>query len=505
MKTLSGFREKERPWVIFLLLFGLVFFRFCYFGLEYFPQLDDYIQLHNYSAYYTFGQVVLDMDLLTARPLAALGDYFVWGQFWGFMMAGVAVISAMFAASACLFRAVWRQYFGTGYVFLVVYTLLPLGMEGTYWVSASNRVVPALFFTALAMWLFWRWCRDGKPLMVCLFFVTQLVSFGFYEQGLVLSVTGVFLIAILEFRVEWKRALFSLLTFVNAALYFMITKSFDTGYNLMANRMKLTLPWQDGWDLVFESASRQVEESFLSAGWKTMTRGFRRGLEVIFSDLNLLWVLILLALCALLFFCVKKYTVQTSRAPAGLTVGFLMALAPVTIFFVLAVPAFALRNTVFSFCGIALMADGLLGLILRKTKLRGVITGGLCTVFVLIACISSVSELADYRQTYYNDQQAAAAVREALDEGRAVPIGTKVAVVNLQPDYLPEQNFPYREHIHGATESVWAFTGLLSCESGNYAFPHVTPIPDPTGIDLTPFDVVLYYDHESGTALPYKK
>lgn len=495
----SGFFQKERGWLVFLLIFALVFFRFCYFGFAYFPQLDDYIQLHNYSAYYSFRQVVLDMDLLTARPLAALGDYFVWGSFWPALMAAVAVISAMFAGSACLFRAVLRQYFGTGYVFLAAYTLLPLGMEGTYWVSASNRVVPALFFTALAMWLFQKWCKDGKWPMLALFFVVEFISFGFYEQGLVLSVTGVFLVAILEFRVQWKRALFSLLTFVNVALYFIITKSFDTGYNLMANRMKLTLPWQEGWGQVFESAGKQVGSSFLVAGWKTTTRGFRRGLETIFSDFNFLWVLALIALCALLFFCVRRYTAETTRTPAALTVGFLMALAPVTIFFILANPAFGLRNTVFSFCGAALMADALLGLILRKTRHRATITAGLCTAFALVCCIASVSELADYRQTYLDDQKAATAVSAALGDGKDVPWGTQVAVVGLQGSYLPEQNFFYHEHIHGATESDWAFTGLLSCVSGNPGFPYTKPIPSAEGADLSQFGMVLLYDHESGT------
>lgn len=494
------FFQKERSWLIFLLIFGLIFLRFCYFGLTYFPQLDDYIQLHNYSTYFSFQQVVLDMDLLTARPLAALGDYFVWGSFWGAMLGGVALLSAMYAASAVLFRAVWRKYFGTGYLFLVLYTLLPLGMEGSYWVSASNRVIPSLLLTALSMWLFQRWCVDRKWPMVALWFVTQLLSFGFYEQGLVLSVTGTFLVALLEFRVELKRALFSLLTFVNVGLYFLITKSFDTGYNLMIGRMKLTLPWHAGWDEVFMSAGKQVGASFVKGGWNTLFTGLRRGLETIFSDFNFLWVLLLLALCALLFLAARKYTGEGTRTPAGLVVGFLFALAPVTIFFILANPAFGLRNTVFSFCGVALMADSLWGLLTRKLSRSGILTGGVCAALALVFCVAAVSELADYRQTYRDDQRAATAVSAALNNGVDVPLGTKVAVVGLQGSYLAEQNFAYREHIHGATESDWAFTGLLACVSGNPGFPYTTPIPNAEGVDLSRYGIVLYYDHQTGTA-----
>lgn len=500
MKRLHASLQKERGWLICLLLFGLIFVRFCYYGFQYFPQLDDYIQLHNYSTYYSFQQVVLDMDLLTARPLAALGDYFVWGGFWGALMLAVAILSALYAASAVLFRAVWRQYFGTGYVFLVVYALLPLGIEGTYWISASNRVVPALFFTALSMWLFQRWCRDGKWWRGVLWLLTQLVSFGFYEQGLVLSVTGTFLVALLEFKEQRRRALLSLLTFANAAVYFLVTKSFDTGYNLMMNRMKLTLPWQEGWDQVFGSAGRQVGAAFVAGGWKTAVRGFFRGVETLLSDFNFLWLLAVAALCLLLFFAARQYGGETGRAPTGMVVGFLMALAPVTIFFVLANPSFALRNTVFSFCGVALVADGLWGLLARKVRLGRSVTALLCTTFALLCAVAAVSEVHDYRLTYEEDQRAAAAVSAALNGGEGVVPGTKVAVLNLEANYLAEQNYYNHEHIHGATESTWAFTGLLSCVSGNYSFPYTTPVPQGQEADLSQFDVVLVYDRQSGTA-----
>ena len=62
--------QKERPWLVFALIFALVLLRFCYYGFTYYPQLDDYIQLHNQSAYYSAKAVILDMGLLSSRPLA---------------------------------------------------------------------------------------------------------------------------------------------------------------------------------------------------------------------------------------------------------------------------------------------------------------------------------------------------------------------------------------------------------------------------------------------------
>ena len=495
--------QKERPWLVFALIFALVLLRFCYYGFTYYPQLDDYIQLHNQSAYYSAKAVILDMGLLSSRPLASVMDYFFWSHFWSFLMAAVALISAMYAASACLFRRVWGEYFGTGYLFLVVYALLPLGMEGTYWISASNRVVPSLFFVALAMYLFQKWCRTGKVLWLPLYFVTQLTSFCFYEQGLVLSVTGVLLVGIIEFfRGNRSRSLFSLLTFVNAGIYFAFTGYFSTSTGQLGSRLRLTLPWQEGWDKVFLSAAGQTGESFLIGGYKTLVDGFRRGLACIAEDFSLLWVLVLMALCAALFLFARRFTAERPAGEAALPrrwallVGFLMALAPVTLFFVLSSPSVALRNTVFSFCGIALFLDAAWSMLLTRCPARGLITGAVCAVCAAVFSVAAVSELHDYRATTQADQRAARAITAAVegDEGA-------IAVLNLEPNYLSEQNFLYHEHIHGATESAWALAGLLSWAADTPAFPAATPVPMGgryTG-SLTEFGALLWYDHKTGT------
>lgn len=495
--------QKERPWLVFALIFALVLLRFCYYGFTYYPQLDDYIQLHNQSAYYSAKAVILDMGLLSSRPLASVMDYFFWSHFWSFLMAAVALISAMYAASACLFRRVWGEYFGTGYLFLVVYALLPLGMEGTYWISASNRVVPSLFFVALAMYLFQKWCRTGKVLWLPLYFVAQLISFCFYEQGLVLSVTGVLLVGIIEFfRGNRSRSLFSLLTFVNAGVYFAFTGHFSTSTGQLGSRLRLTLPWQEGWDKVFLSAAGQTGESFLIGGYKTLVDGFRRGLACIAEDFSLLWVLVLVLLCAALFLFARRFTAERPAGEAALPrrwallVGFLMALAPVTLFFVLSSPSVALRNTVFSFCGIALFLDAAWSMLLTRCPARGLITGAVCAVCAAVFSVAAVSELHDYRATTQADQRAARAITAAVegDEGG-------IAVLNLEPNYLSEQNFLYHEHIHGATESAWALAGLLSWAADTPAFPAATPVPMGgryTG-SLTEFGALLWYDHKTGT------
>ncbi len=254
---------------------------------------------------------------------------------------------------------------------------------------------------------------------------------------------------------------------------------------------------------MFSSAAGQTGRVFVVGGYKTLARGFRRGLLCIAEAFNPVWVVLLLLLCALLFLCARRFPGEGKQPVAGLVVGFLMALAPITLFFVLSRPAVAFRNAVFSFCGLALMVDVLFQLLLARRPWKGAVTGGVCALLAAVFCICAISELHDYRGTWQADQRAARAVCAALEGRDGVDPTSKVGVLGLQPDYLPEQNYRHREHIHGATESVWAFTGLVTATADDPYCPYCTPLPTGWG-DLTQYDLLLFYDYEAGTARLYQ-
>ncbi len=464
----------------FFLLFGLIFVRFCCYGLTYFPQLDDYIQLHNYTAYHPdVWDFIRRLGLLAARPAAGLLDIFFWGRLWPALIVGCALIAGLYAASAVLFRRVWSKYFPVGWPFLVLYALLPLGMEGTYWLSAANRVVPSLFFVSLSMVLFQQWCERGQKRFLAAYFLVQLLSMSFYEQGLVLAVTGVLLIALLELR-EGRRPLWALLTFVNAGVYFAFTSAFADSA-LYADRTSVVLPWQDGWwGWVFLPVLRQIRDAFVKGGIRTAIKGFCRGAGLIAAEGHWLWLVLVLALCAGLFLLAREERFDRSRGrevlPA-LIAGFLMSLAPVTIFFVLANPWFSLRGTVASFCGLALMGDAVTGWLLSRLKDGETVAAGLCGALALVFCVAAVSELHDYRAAWEADQAVMAAILEGTNSGASLPSEGEILILGVEPCYLEEQNFYFHEHIHGVTESRWALTGGLQCVSGRGDFPYVTPLP----------------------------
>lgn len=135
---------------LLVVLAGLLVLRYCAFGLSYYPQLDDYIQYCNYrQSTEPFWEMALRVGLLASRPLANIADYFIWSPLFDHMLVGVALVCVLYVACVGMMWSLLRRHFPVGPVFPVVMTLLPLGMEGLYWMSASTRIVGGMFFGCL--------------------------------------------------------------------------------------------------------------------------------------------------------------------------------------------------------------------------------------------------------------------------------------------------------------------------------------------------------------------
>lgn len=463
--------EKRIDVLLFFVLFGLIFVRYCYYGSAYFYQLDDYIQYHNYMASgQSLSELISGLGLLSARPLAGLFDLLVWSRFYGVMLAAVAVISALYAGSAVLFHRVFAKHFGTGRFFFIVYALLPLGFEGTYWVSASSRIVVGLFFAALSFYGFDRWCEKGERRDLVLFALGQLAAFCFYEQVALLSGALTLVAMLWGLRQQGKRrAVWGLLMFGNAALYFLITKLAPGG--VYGARTALYLPWEAGYGRqVLRPACDQMLETFWNGFWGTAGKGLIRGLKLLASEPNALWMLAVLLLCFALFFLAARTRRKEIRFFAELFAGLFLMAAPLMIFFVLREPWFGLRNAVPSFCGLALVLDALFDLVFGRFKFSRELQAGLVAGFALLCSIASVSELHDYRETTLADTRLASVVAETFTDA-SFTNKTRIWLLNVDPSYVVDGNFYYHEHNFGCTANVWALTGLIMAVSGRTDIP----------------------------------
>ncbi|MEG2526016.1 MAG: hypothetical protein RSA62_02250 [Oscillospiraceae bacterium] len=460
---------------LFAVLFGLVFARYCYYGFEYFYQLDDYIQYHNIkAANLKTSELFRGMGLLSSRPLAGLCDLFVWSNFYSFMIVAVGIISAMYAGSAILLHKVFSKHFGTGFLFFVIYALLPLGFEGTYWVSASSRIVVGLFFAALSLYFFDDWCEKGKTHALVLFAAFQLIAFCFYEQIVLFSGAATFIIMLLNFKSRNRRALWGLLMFVGAGIYFAVTLLAPT--DITVERMALFFPWQEGYsEFCALPAGRQMVQAFFNGGYATFVKGLVRGFEIIFSEPNFLFILAILILCTAFLLIARKTKREDMHFLPALLAGAFLTMAPLLLFFVLKDPWFGLRNTVTSFCGIALMLDALLGLITKRLANRTKIEAWIAGVIALLFCIASVSEIHDYRETTLADTAIASAAAQAFENEDFHGKG-KIWILNVDASYVKNGNFYYHDHNYGAAGTDWSLTGAVRAISNRGDIPMLTPV-----------------------------
>lgn len=260
--------------LLFITVFTAIFVRYVYFGFEYYPQLDDYIQYHNYATSADYGELLMSRGLLSVRPLAGASDLYIWSRLYGNMIVGVAIISALYAASALLLYSLFRRHFGTGVTFIVLYTLAPVAFEGTYWMSASTRIVTGLFFASLAGWIFDRYCKTGRLWQIILWVPIQLVSLCYYEQAILFSLA-------LTAAVGWinrytdkifnRRVLLGLLSLANVAALVVFTSLFPKGD--AAARAELVLPFTPYYFREFlPDITGQMFDVFVKGGLLTAVR-----------------------------------------------------------------------------------------------------------------------------------------------------------------------------------------------------------------------------------------
>lgn len=499
--------ESNKTKLMFCLIFALIFIRYCYYGFTYYYQLDDYMQYFNYyNRGFTTVAKIAEIGLLSIRPLAGLADVLLWTRLFSVMIVGSAIISAMYAFSACLFQRVFKRHFGTGHIFLIVYTILPFGFEGTYWMGAATRIVVGLFFTAVALYFFEKWCSEGKVHNLIAYAVAQLISLGFYEQIIALSVAAILLLALLHFKANRRRAFWGLLSFLNVGIFLMFITYFSDS-QIYGHRLSVILPTTGYYFKIFlPDLLNQIFTAFVKGGFYTSVKGFYRGVLIFISQPNILYLIGILALCTLLFFSVRKAEREVKNTRIGVLIGLALILAPLAPYFIAEQAWFSFRGMVSSLCGIALIVDTVFARMVKNTGSRRTVTAAVAAVFALYCCIASISEIHDYKKTTENDARVVAVIGDRLEEDGYKGADVNVGILNLDPSFLEDQNYFYHEHIHGVTESDWALTDAVE-QYWRGDRPKISPLRSETMYEpwchetrrLSNFDAIYLYSHVEGT------
>lgn len=489
-----------------LAIFLLLLARICAFGFQYYQQLDDYIQYHNPFTLAELWELQQTTGLLAFRPLAVIADHTLWDKLSGQLIWAAGLICLMYAFAAVLIWTILKRYFRLSPIFPVFMALLPLGVEGTYWLSASTRVVVGTLLAALTAWSYLNWLDSGGIGRLALYLVLQILPFGFYEQAGVLAITLTAGTALLEWGVKrrsWKRCAVALWGLPAMGLFFVITGWLNIG-SIYTGRSSVVLPVGEYyWKEFLPQVLGQFWDAFGRGGFYTLAKGFVRGGRMVLSGPLLLWAFVMVGLCVLLWRLTRGQSSETGEGGLWLPLlsGVLLAAGPASVFLVLANSWFSLRGTVTSFAGLALIADTLLLWLGERLSLRREGAAVLAAVLAFVFCLAGASEIGDYRDTYRADQRIAGLVRDAFHRDGVEPDAGRVGILNVEPSYLPNQNFYYHEHIHGCTESSWAFASLLVNVS-QADVPAVVPLPsnplyqdwNAASNDPLSFDLLYCYD-----------
>lgn len=490
---LKSFKDniKNSDWMLGAICYALLCIRYLWRGFMYFPQLDDYIQYHNYSAFYgNLRDAVVNLGLLKARPLAGISDVGLWSKFWGNMVIPLLVITLMYVVSGVLLKKVFSKYFSVSKLFLVLYLLMPFGFEGLYWISASSRIVTGLFFASISIWFFQNFL-DNKNFMSLVFSALfQLLCFGFYEQSMVFSITIMLLLGIYNIILKNKRGWFSLVTFLNVIAYFGVTRLQKTSI-LYDSRMKVVLPFiNEEFGINFIKSMYQFKKIFVDGFLRILVLGFKNGLNLIIENKGYVILAAVIALAVLTLVFVDNDNREKSKSLIGIVMGLLLFFAPLTPFFIISDSYIPMRNAVTSFAGMALVADIVFTSMFKNKSLRNII----CVSMVLVFTICGFAEIESYKVTYDNDSSVAAAFKD-------VEFKENSAIIGLE-EFYGIQNFPYKEHVLSACSSNWALTGMMRCVKNDANVPLIMPISSKTPYMswskksklLSNFEHIYYYN-----------
>jgi hypothetical protein len=472
-----------------VLLFAMLL-KYSYYGLTYFPTLDD----HNMYGIYSLiphMEALLGYDMYTTRPLAVLLDIFVISGFWGnlwFILLAFTLLH--FISSILIYKVFEKNNVRTGTVLAVTFTLLPLGNDATYWIAASSRIVTGLFFAVLSFFLYMRYidkcnvqekcgrqeifdgqeifdkqekynaqekCNKKEPqlyLYIAGFAVANLISLGFYEQVIAFSFVGILLLMAVNFKGQ-KNKWICAIPFINIAIIGSYYLMFSSAGNMASRGLLLRGKYFSHTINVF----KKIRELMTVVPGSQIKHGIINGIALLISDRAVVFALLaILVSVALGIFYAREKTADSRKTTAvKFLLGLFLIILPFAPFFALETLWIVFRNAFISIIGIGLVAESLVETLFSRWSLK-VFRGIAAGVAVFILLIGNVAEVNDYRNVSLIDHEIAMNLSEALEEARGQDWSKyEVIVFNTRALYI----VPTSKHFSNITAVDWALTGAM--------------------------------------------
>lgn len=442
------------------LLFGvcvlLALFRFSAFGFAYMPLLDDFVQYGVYPHLPKAWSAVLTggAGTIYTRPLAALGDVYVWGRLWGKLGIALFLLTLLYTASGILFYQSARLLeFPLSPWFLLLYLFLPQNMEGTYWLSAATRIVPSLFFAAAGIYLLARFLKGASGWNLAGYACFCLFSCGFYEQTA--AVSCVLGILILVWKKRWRWVFIPVLSIGLLAAYYLLFGG------LGDNKGRMGFLNASEFFPHIRAVCGQLRELLLYAARVAM-RGVPRGWNTVVQ--YRLWIWGTVGIALILFWGIavqreKQYALTGKEFLLHGGLGVMLVVVAFAPFFLIETVWLNFRNLVPALLGFGILADAIVRFLVRSKWVHTILSAAVLALCLII----SVSELADYHTTGRMDWYAAREVARQMEEE-----GVQEAEFTSSLPVYAEQNAPYHDHIMSVFGSYWGISGAVRAVSENF-------------------------------------
>ena len=479
-------RQKTRLWCD--IAFGLaLLLKIFSSGNSYFPILDDYVQYGSYPLF-NLDYVYLHIGTICARPLASLLDPVLWGAFWKHMEVALLLISLIYFFSCCLLdRLLAKEGVHITPFLYTICLLLPLTFEGTYWISASSRIVMGFFFAVLASYTLQKSLRRSGYQLLPLYALLCLLSFGFYESVMIFS--GLLQLFVLV-KYVWENRVFK-------KLWVLLIPAFAAGalliYYKLASNLGVLASRATGFSLAnlgnrFMQLFSQLGTIFSAGLFRTTITGFIDGIHLMLSQPA--WgirvafmILIVSATCAIVCRKYVPYAKASVCVPLGLCL-FLLPLLPNVL-----VPDVWLTYRSIAICipGLCIALAPLLAKLFKKSVWR---TAAIFMA-VLLFSVGCVNEVQTYKNVNKLDNMLLDNVIPHLDS--EVLSGKKNTILVLPHEIVAAQSSYYKDHVKSVFYSDWSLTGAVRAKTKNNAIKNITPVYTLDGLDKEG-KLVLYMD-----------
>ena len=406
-------------------------------------------------------EVLQKYKMYTTRPLAVLLDTYVISRLWGNLWIILFSFTILhFISSFLLYKVLEKNKIRTGSVLVIIFTLIPLCNDASYWIAASSRIVVGLFFAILSFYLYMKYIegmqdrKKNTSIYLIGFAITNLISLGFYEQIIAFSFIGILLLMAVNFKRQ-KNKWINIIPFFNILIVVVYYIAFSNTGNV-ASRGQII---KEHYIQHSVSVLNRIGELIIYSPASIVKHGLINGTQLLIADRAIVFTLIAVLISIVLGVQYSKEKVSDSwrSSVIKLILGVFLVFVPFAPFFVLQSIWIVYRNAFISLIGVGLIIESLASIIFMRwdiRSLRGIVAG----IVVFIFLVGNVAELNDYRSVSKIDNEIVTNISETLEKEKGQDwYDREIIVFNTKPLYIN----PTSKHFSNSTAADWALCGAM--------------------------------------------